>query len=456
MKNLSNFFIKIGKAIEAYKGATYMPVSPAYSDNSITFSSLDGSAKWFKFYESNEIAEAFEKCPPVPYIISKIGEAICNGKIDVVNRNTLKPAQGEQRKDYLRIIERPNFIQNRNQFLLQLINQCMGYGFCVVLKNTSNVFDITRVSSMWALPSQYIRFEWKTNLKVYNEVNISDCIKDIYFDGVKIDKTAVGIFTDDTYYTRDLILPVSRLCSMEVTVNNLIQNFDSRNKLMKRPMGVLSPRQGAGDIKAMPLSDPDRQQIQKDLSRYGLKEEQFPIIATKAALDWTPISFPIQQMGFDWMEKNDTITLSEGFGYPSFLLGISENAIHDNVTSALKSLYENKAIPYAAHIFQQLDEFLGTKALNCMYVVDYSHIACMQENQKEKSEVLAKNVVSGINAFKNNMCNYTDLVKMIGISEPKAQWTDKWWFELLPEEQALFESAPVAQDNNNQNNNSNP
>ena len=118
-------------------------------------------------------------------------------------------------------------------------------------------------------------------------------------------------------------------------------------------------------------------------------------------------------MGFDWMEKNDTITLSEGFGYPSFLLGISENAIHDNVTSALKSLYENKAIPYAAHIFQQLDEFLGTKALNCMYVVDYSHIACMQENQKEKSEVLAKNVVSGINAFKNNMCNYTDLVKMI-------------------------------------------
>jgi hypothetical protein len=451
---LSNFFTKIGlKADMVINVLKSAPVSlPVTTHSRPQFYSLDNSLmSLLNFGKNRDISNALNECSIVMSILSETAQAVCDGEITIVNKNTLKPSLCSNANWALELLTNPNYIQNNNQFICQSIIQSMAYGYSVALKSNplKEVFDTP--TDIWALPSDLVNIIWVSefNHKALYRTTIYDLIEQITFDGKKIPKEDVIIFTDPYLYRKSIIVPQSRLKSVEGRINSIITAVKARAKLTNSSVGIISPKNPEG-VHNLKFDTAEQKLLQKQWEQsYGFKAGQSHLVFSQKAIDYTAMSSPINALDLPEGERLDTVAIAAVLGYKKELLGITDNSNVSERKESLKHWMSNTVRVIANNFFQQLNEGLGLIDGNDILYIDFSHLEIFKADQEKEAKVRSLNVVAISKQFATSMITHGRAMILLG-EEVRKDLENKYMDQCPLEIQELFKNI---HNSNNQNTN---
>lgn len=321
-------------------------------------------------------------------IVNRKAQALINGKTWVLN--TQKKEAGGRDADKLRKLwAQPNPLQNNKQFEAQGYIYQQLFGFNIILPIRPLGFDDPLdTTSMWNIPASWI--DWNATLELFTR-NGGISLKEIV---VTFNNARTIFQLKDLLIVRDftpsfdtITFPGSKIISMTLPINNIIGAFESRNVLInyRGALGILSSDPGKGQFTALPLQKQEKEDLQRDFRRYGLRNRQFQVILTSASLKWQSMGYPTKDLLLMEEVQESTKSLCDGLNFPPHLLGLIDPTFN-NQASAEKGLYQNSIIPDAENIYEYWNNFFKLKERNLLLDKDYAHIPALQEDKKFEAE----------------------------------------------------------------------
>lgn len=367
-----------------------MPLEPAEyrGFDSSWVASIDGNGyNYFKYNDLKDASKAYAKCPPVTAVINRKASAFINGQSYVLDKNN-KESDRKEAKNIRKLLLKPNPIQGWEDFEAQnyIYTQIFGYCPVLVIKPFGYKKNID-ASSMWNIPPNISKITESDVLFYQNDLKSIISKLEIEYKGqhVELNLDDIIFIRDFTPNFNSMILPSSRIVSLEMPINNIIGAYESRNVLInyRGALGVISQDPGSGVAGALPMTKEQKEDLQKDFKRYGLKHKQIQFIITKAAIKWQQMGYPTKDlMLFEEIEA-DTMAICDNYGHPYRLLSnLSSNSLGGTDAQIFgKILYQDTIIPEAHRIYTQWDRAFGLDEYELHMNKDYSHIPVLQEDK---------------------------------------------------------------------------
>ena len=385
LKQSRNFLLKLGDALDAFKGGALKTFTPNGGNipQFYSFGNLSDANTFYLTLDSNsDIYKALTECPQVSTVILRKAQAYANGRISLVNTQGTPIGRNDSLNKLLRT---PNIIQSDNQFRTQLYFYMIAYGFCPVLKiRPSGMSDI---KGLWILPPNLVTIKWIKTIPFF-KTDINDLIEEVTFkngnETIKLNKADLYFFTDTTGLNEQGFLPCSRLSALKYPIGNLIKNYKSRGRMIEKPYGILS-NQARDNAYAPTLDEQERERLYQEFNQYGTSDGKKDVIITDTALNWQMMMYPVEQMQFLDMQDSDTQVICDKLGYPHDLLGNRKGTTFNNKEQSIVSLYTEHTIPDAINIDQQYSECLELGDLRSV-ITSFEHITALQADQKTSEE----------------------------------------------------------------------
>lgn len=343
----------------------------------------------------------YETIPHVRIVIDKLASMFANAKIVITDMNG-EPVDNQEQNPFYRLIENPNPSQSREEFLMQYFIYQSLYG--TAFNNKLGVAgSIPRV--MWNLPSQYM--EVLVTGKVYKQVDINDIIKGykLCFGNTNTQSFDVDeVLMRSTPSPENPIIGSSKLQSLKMPISNIHAVLSKSNVIFNRmgAIGILSNEGSKDGMGALPLKPKEKQHVHEQYQKnYGNKANQMSLIISEANLKWQPMTYPSKDMMFYEELESDFSQIISSYGAHRDIFPSTKGATFENQNNAQKATYQDTIIPFANDYAKALTEFLGADLNGFKITFDYSHIPVLQENEKERSEVLL-NKTKAIETLRNN------------------------------------------------------
>lgn len=362
--------------------------------------------------------EAFYKCPPLAAIISKKASAFANGKFEVLNRQTGNYTRGAY-KEWDKLLNKPNVMQNRIQFLKQLYAYLQIYGWCYAIPvYPAGIKD--RPSSIWLLPP------WCTDVRIKDKgrnpytYGPKDNIREVKFcwngEETILDERDLILFTDTTTtICRDTWLPKSRLCALQDPIDMVSSVEEAGLTVIQKrgPQGIIAD-DSKDPLGNVAMDDTEKENLQNQLQRYGLTRGQWQYVLTSQNLKWVPIGSNIADLQLSPMKLEAIKELCDGLDFPFPLSAFSDQSTFNNIRTADRILYQNAIIPDSLNIVEQLNEGLKTPENNIEFIISYDHVPALQDSDKEKGDGRKALGDAAINEFKNNLITKNRVLEILG------------------------------------------
>ena len=371
------------------------------------------------YSEGANVVEALQKCPPVSYILYKKSLAFIQGKLEVTNLKDNSPVDLTKFK-HAKLLQTPNVLQSDVQFRIHVKMMIEAFGYCPVLLIRPETMR-SEISSMWVLQPNLCTFT--RSGKLHRQVKYSELWDKMTFtvfgESVPLNKEDVYVFTDITPYFSSQLIPESRLNSCSQAISAIVSNYEARVELLKNrgPLGIL--RSDATNIQAVPFMEggDERENLQKDFTRYGLGPRQRKVIMTGAALKWEPMGYNINELMLTEQEVHDIKTVSAALSYPFELLPHAANSTYENQKQRKIELFEDAIIPEALNYCQQLNDMLETAKLGIYINYTYSHISALQPDKRLAA--MTNRVVSqtAIEQYQANAITFNQMLVDLGKPE---------------------------------------
>lgn len=407
----------------------------------------------FDITSTRTIVKAINDCPQVSTILFRKGQAHSNGKSILVD-DAGNALEGPKARLYQRLIDKPNIFENRASFKMRQ-NIFLGsfgwyFEYLELPLGMGPEFIQRRI-----LDPRFCDIQWK-HKTLFGVTDPSELI--IRFQYTENGATRVITDLENLFIYRhpnvmsvnNGILPESPLKTLKYPINNSIINYKSRNRLIKKPFGVLSGDK-SDNISNIPLTAKERLELNRTYREsYGTEfDDQEDLIIASSRLNFTPFMPPIKDMQLLELLKSDSAVICDVMGYEYDLLARDLGGVAlNNKREAGKNLYQNHIIPESRNQDEQESDNLRRFISGINVRTTFDHLDVMQEDKKQSSEALRNDVQALVLAFKNNQCTYDAMVKRIGLSEPQGKWIGKYWADLSDEDRALFEKSS----NNNSSN----
>jgi len=314
----------------------------------------------------------------------KKAQAFINGKTFVLNSRG-KEASGINAEKVRKLLNRPNPLQTRRAFEAQAYMYQQLFGFTMILPVKPAGFkDNIDATSLWNIPPYMLDIE--ETKKLFYQSDSRSIIKQIFLT-YKGQRTYLN--AEDVYFIKDftpsmdsLFLPASRVQPLAMAINNIIGAYESRNVLInyRGALGLLSSDPGSGQYGGLPLSPDDKEALQKDFLRYGLKRQQWKIIITSASMKWQQMGYPTKDLMLFEEVESSTMAICDMFGYPYRLLSAEKSASYNDVKEFDKQLYQDAVIPEAENFYEQWNELFNLSEYNLSVEKDFSHIPILQDD----------------------------------------------------------------------------
>lgn len=372
-----------------------IPLSPGSyrgaQDGSQWFAEMVGGNFFYFTYGGHKSSlTAYESCPPVNAIINKKAQAYINGKTWVLNTRG-KEATSVEAKKLQALFKKPNPLQSWKQFEAQgyIYQQLFGYTIILPIKPVGFKENID-ASALWNIPPFMVDIE-ETN-KLFYQSDTKGIIKQIVlnYKGTRsiIDVENIYIMKDFTPSFCSLVLPESRVKALQLPINNIIGAYESRNVLInyRGALGILTNDPGTGQFGALPITETDKQNIQNDFHRYGLKNNQWQLIITSAAMKWQQMGYPTKELMLFEEIEDDIMRICDSYNYPYQLMSSAKGTTFSNVKEGKQLLYQDAIIPEAESMYEQWDQFFNTEKYNLRLNKDYSHLPVLQEDEVQKMQ----------------------------------------------------------------------
>jgi hypothetical protein len=399
----------------------------------------------FKYAGHNSSVRAYECCPPINAIINRKAQAYINGKTWVLNTQGKakgKESTSAEAKKLQALFKKPNPLQSWKQFEAQgyIYQQLFGYNIVLPIKPLGFKDNID-ASMLWNIPPSMVDIE-ETN-KLFYQSDTSGIIKQIVlnYKGVR---TPLKI--EDIYIMKDftpsfcsLVIPESRIKSLELPINNIIGAYESRNVLInyRGALGILSQDPGNGQYGVIPMSGDQKDQLQQDFRRYGLKNHQWQFIITSASLKWQQMGVATKDlMLFEEIEA-DTMAICDNYNYPYQLMSSAKGTTFSNLKEGKQLLYQDATIPEAESMYEQWNQLFNTERFNLVIDKDYSHIAVLQEDQLQAAQARKARNDALLIEWQNDLITRNRWLELNG-EDPLTDGGDLYyseWKKLNPETQ---------------------
>ena len=335
--------------------------------------------------------KAFLMSSIVQSAVKKRVNAFSNLKVWAKDKNGNKVNNKIVEQD-LQLMLKWNEYQDFSQFNAMVESQACVFGKCYVYKQKLlgidkhyfyvipfHLVNVTYASSgktslFDKKPEKYTITLPEGQLTLYPDEVLE--IRDNWFNG------ANGIGLSRLYALSE---PISTSLAIGEVTTQLIADGGAR--------GIIG--QGAKDIDTFvsPFLNKERDEIQRQLKKYGGLREQFKYIVTKGAASYVPLTSKIVDMQLPELIMNAKIQIYDAFGIPPIL------AMHEPrfkaAPEARKEFYTATIIPEATPRFKDLAKAKGVPQRDWEYTTDWSHMDFFQESLKE-SAVAIQQVINGL------------------------------------------------------------
>lgn len=347
------------------------------------------------------------------------------------------------------LMDRPNCLHSFQGIVYMhfVYKLTTGNGFikCAVPEafNTLKTPIYKRCRNYWVLPSDKVVVRLKQNMPLFGIAEKEEIIDyyQLQYGMNYTEQINPGfIFHDQDgnvdFRNENFIRGRSKLYSVKMAIDNLIPVYKARNVIyVKRgALGlIVSAKQDITGSVAM--TDTEKKNLRKEFDEtYGFDDGKFPYALTDVPVDFKRTSLTIQELQPFEETLQDAIVIAGAFGIPSELVPRKDKSTYNNQKSAEKGVYTSKIIPMARRFAGELTRLLGFDKDGYYMDVDFSHVDCLQEGQKEKEEV--NKIVSerAMCEFQNGIITLNDYRARIGESKVENPLFDKLLYDMSNEE----------------------
>lgn len=380
---------------------------------------------------------------PIDYIASRIA----GGQFQL--KKTSDDSVVWNNKPFNELIDRPNCLSSFHRLVYMhfVCKLATGNSYikCVVPEafNALKTPIYKKCRNYWVLPPDKVNIVLNTYMPLFGNAEKSDIINyyQLQYGMNYAEQISPEIIFHDhdgniNFQNQDFIKGRSPLYSVKMAIDNLIPVYKARNTIyVKRgAIGIIvsAMKDDAGPIAI--TSEEKKSFIEEYNQSYGVGDEQFPFAFSEVALDFIRTSMSIQELQPFEETVNDAILISSAYGIPSVLVPREKQATYNNLKTAEKGVYTSKIIPMAKRFANELTKMLGFDMDGYYIDVDFSHVDCLQEGQKEKEEV--NKIVSerAMIEFMNGIITLNDYRARIGESKVDVPLFDKILYEMIPDE----------------------
>ena len=385
--------LKIGRA---KKGLTEKSLNPTdiFARNSLSgydfMTWIKNGIKIFdiNFNSSGDLVVAYNKCSPVSTVINRLATSMANGKwwiVDDADSDVI-----DKYPNIKSIIDNPNPFQSWQEFIIQLDIYRNIFGEVFIYSPTKTGFEkqalfVLKPTLVKPIVSKQIDFfSKKEDIITGYEYNAT------YFRRVLIEPKDILHIKDVYQNLSDDAIQFSgksRLTSLEYEIRNVIQAQEAIYSLNsdRGAQGILSNSKKDADG-MLPMTKQQKEEIQQEYKQqYGLRNGQRKIIITDASLQWQQMSYNVRDLMLFEGIKQNIESITDAFNYPFELLANSKGSTYANKNEAKKSLYQDGIMPISDIYSQAFTTFFQLNDGH-KFTIDFSHIECLQEAEKEKAE----------------------------------------------------------------------
>lgn len=359
--------------------------------------------------DSDSSLKAYEYCPPFSAIINRMAQAYINGKTWVMNTQG-KEATSADAVKLRKLFTKPNPLMSWKQFEAQQQIYIDLYGYCLLLPIIPfgfEQFGPIEATSIWNIPP--IMFDVKETNKLFYQTDMKGIIQSIKMtykgNNTLLDINNLYIFKDFVPSCHTLVFPESRVKALQKPIANIIGAYAARKKLInyRGAQGIFTQEPGRGNWVNIPVTPKQKEDLQRDFRRYGIREDQWTYIMTEAAMKWQPIGLPTRDLMLFEEIQDDIMRICDAYGYPSPLINSEKGPAVANTKEYKAQLYQDAIIPKADNNYEQWNIVFRTAERNLKIQKDYSHIPVLQEDEKTLWDARNSRVDSLIKEWKADM-----------------------------------------------------
>ena len=373
---------------------------------------------------------------PVNEIASRVAEAtwqLCSTSNDAVDYKN---------KDFNRLFQQPNPLMTMKQFVWQAVcyDILTGANFEYLNKpSTLPQSDISSILSWFNLPTHEVCIDTKKDVDVYSSTSIKD-----FVNSIKIKKTG-----GDRIFPIENIIPFikfdlkhgnhidkfkSDLCGAHLAIKNLLPVYEARGVIyIKRgALGFLVSKKSdmSGVISLTPGETEEANKVYQ--GTYGINNGKSPVGVTSAPLEYISTAMSIQELQPFDETLADANVIYKTLRVPKHFVPSKDNSTFANADADTVAFYDDVIIPYANKYAQSWSEKFNIP--NRYIKADYSHIAVLQANKKEKAEVEAKNSDTWSKRWLSGACTLNDYIVSFDGVKGNGGVYEKKLLDLTPEE----------------------
>lgn len=412
--------------------------------------SLSGGEEFFFDLKcEKDYLRAFKECPPLKAVIGKRSKAFNTGTMGVYNSISDKKGSGAEANSIRNVLVRPNVLQNHKQFFAQQNHYIDLFGYVPVLRMRP-VGMVDELTALWNLPPWL--FDLNYTRRWLLERKASGIFKDyfIFWNGerIKLNFEDVFFIFDDgigTDFDAALVIPDSRLVSLEYPVSNIVAAYKTRNTLITKrgAIGILS--NGAKDqAGVIPMVDGEKEDIQRSFKHYGLVGQPYQVIISEANLQWQQMGFATRELMLFEEIDDDISRICDAYGWPLELMAF---ALKGNFNSAdkkeaIKSAYRDSIIPESDSRMEQFTQGIVSEGGGLYIWTDYTKVEVLQQDKMIIAQTRSTMSTTAEKEYKAGIITKNKWLELIG-EEKSADPTFEEYYEapapIAPEDP----SAPI-------------
>lgn len=404
------------------------------------FQTFGKSSTWSSTDTVQGAVSAWSHCAPISQILYKHSIAFCNGLMTV--NDSGKNKLSLRNRIHENILNTPNSNQTEMQFRASLIIYIRLFGHCFVLKQKDNLLGTEQVIGLYLLPPHMLSIKWKTDINPF--ASIINNIEKMEFmttssSNLVIDLEDVYCFTDTTIGS-SYLLPSNRIASQKYAISNIVKCYEAKGVLVdnRGALGIISNDSKDAMGQSLPIDNDDRDQLQSDYKKYGMLQNQYPLIITNATVKYQQIASSAKDLMLDEFIISDVKQLCNAFSFPFQLLAEGSETTFNNQEEGSLLLYQNSVIPDSINFMQQYNDCLEAEMHGIEYSMTFDHLDVFKINQKSQAETSKIETEYIVNQFTNNIITYKKAVELLGYDATNIQ--DSYFYEMPIEFQQTYKS----------------
>ena len=359
----------------------------------LTGEGSNGSPVWIGLDTKQMQFWAYIYCSPLASVIDRLAEADTNGIVRFVDAEDGTPIKNVNKNPRLlrikKLLNKPNPWQTWEEFDAEQVVICKVFGYCPVFAVGPSGMDKSYTKALINLNPAIC-----TPISNYDEFNLFEDIRQnkrrylIKEWQLHIFGQTYNISSEDVILVKDgfvskgvdhLGLPLSKIHGMDFFVSNICAAMEADNVLLKKkgPLGVFSYDPGKDMAGAVPLEPDAKDNLQKDLMRYGLTVGQIQYVISTMPVKWNAMSFNVRDLMTKETIRQAIDGICDRFGYPAELMS-GKNATYENRNSSEKWVYNNNVIPFSLRRMTRYNEFFELEEV--IIRKDFDHLPVLQED----------------------------------------------------------------------------